>query len=481
MKYERLLIVTLLLAATVVLSFFVPPFVAALLIPAAAIGVVFSSNPRVLLFGSLAVLSVAPLLRTVVPIGPVKFLDEVVIVSLFGVFLGHVAFHRMSFREAGTFGKIALAMLGWAALTWVINRGSPRGAFQCFVSYFSFIPVYILSLRYLKISDFKGFLVGTMVFLWINVALSIGWLYEFNPLPLPPGIKGIDRGVGTLAGCNFVAYFCAMFFFLLLSVLIHKVTSAAVKKWAGLTMVVLFAMLYLAYTNHAYMFLAAAFIPYAFFSGLWKRRAILFVGLGITVAVMAAFTFSDVWKTYFSKDNIEFRMEMLSKSAKVQIMGDLLVDNYHSMPFTWFVGNGPGNGMGPIGKNNTTPFALKMLLPYYRAGAMEMKTTMQMGSITGNTTSAVFTLWGDFGLIGTGVFVSFYLWLMFRCISVIKHENVNSSRRAIAEFLVGAIPFFIVVNIVIDVFLIKSFAVWVWMWAALMNLPDETTRRRQIA
>ncbi len=476
MKSERFLIIFLLLAATVVLSFFVPPFIAVLLIPAAAVGVIFSSNPRVLLFGTLLVLSVHPLLKTVVPIGPVKFLDEVVIVSMFGVFAGHIAFHRLSFREAGVFGRIAVAMLAYAALTWVFNRGSLRAAFQCFVSYFAFIPFYILSLRYLKPSDFKPLLVGTMVFLWINLALSIGWLAGINPLPLPSNITGVDRGVGTLGGCNFVAYFCAMFFFFLLSVFNSRGSvKQSVKRWAVLTMAALFILLFLTFTNHAYLFLAGAMIPYAIFTKLWSRRSTVVLGVGVAFVLVAAFSFSEAWQKQLSVENIKRRHKLLERSAKVQLLDDLVVKNFFSSPYVWTIGKGPGNGMGPIGKNNRTPFALKMLLPYYQSG--QNYNEQQMSSITGNTTSAVFSLWGDFGVIGTSIFLSFYVWLFFCCLKTLKTIAASPTKRVVAEFLVGAIPFFIIINIAIDIFLIKAFAIWIWMWAAFLNAPEPALTR----
>ena len=42
----------------------------------------------------------------------------------------------------------------------------------------------------------------------------------------------------------------------------------------------------------------------------------------------------------------------------------------------------------------------------------------------------------------------------------------------IGEFLVGALSFFFLINLLIDVVGIEAFVIWIWIFAALLNLQD---------
>jgi len=472
MNHDRHLIVLGLLGIVVFASLFVPPFIAAMLIPVAVIGVLLLGHPRILIFTYLWIMGVIAFLQTVVPIAQIKYFDEVFGVTLFGIFFGHIAVRKMSFTDGKTLGRIAIIMFGFILLTWLANRGGLRPALQTMMSYFSFIPAYIIAIRHLKKSDYKLLIIGTIIFFWINFFLSVGWLTDINPLPLPPRIVRIDRGVGTLGACNYVAYFCVMFFFLLASMLRSSLPlGKTLRIWMKITLIGNFVMLYLTYTNHAYMLFALVLIPYFLISGLWKK----WWAIGGAAVVIFTLPFliasSEELQENFSSENLTYRYEKISDSAKFQLYNQLLIKNLNKDFKHWLIGAGPGDGIGPIGKDNMTPFALKMLLPFYQRTGQEMQ-QMQMTSITGNTTSGIFTIWGDFGLIGFLIFLSFYIWLVTICLRYsLKRDRKQST--VIAEFLVPSLFFFLMVNILIDLVAIEAIVIWLWIWAAVLKLSKD--------
>ncbi len=476
MKFEQYLLVSLLIAATVALSFFFPPFIAAVLIPAVSFGAILIGNPRAVLFSYLGVASIYPYLAYASSSPLIKHVDEVMSVVIFSVFFGHLVFRRIELRDAKKFARIALMMFFYAVLTWLINRGSLRAATQCVMTYFVFIPFYFLSLKYLKKGDFKVLWVGTVIFFWVNFAMNQGWRLGINPLYNHMPRTEVDLEIGTLGGCNIVAYFCAMFFFLLISTLRNK--QALPGKWTRviiLTLVAVLVQLHGSYSNHAYMLFGIAIIIYLLITGLWKRWQALVLAGAAAGVIFVALAFSEQIQHQFSKENILYRSENFSKGAKAQLLNALLIENQKDNPFLWVLGAGPGNGIGDVGKDNLSPLALKMLLPIYMSTEMEMENTMQMTSISGNTTSAVLTLWSDFGLVGFLIFTSFYVWLFGQACKRFRQKEADPQNRLIAEFLVGALSFYMIQNILIDTLGAEAFPVWIWAWAALLNLPEEKT------
>jgi len=483
MKLDRYIIVFLLIAAVVVLSFFIPPIYAMALIPAVAVGAILLGHPRTLLFIHLWFMGVYPLLNEAFPSLLMKHADEVLDVALYAVFFGHLAFRRIEFRHAKRFGTLALAMFGYAVLTWLVNRGYPRAAVQTFFTYFSFIPFYMLALKYFKKSDFKLLLTGTLLFLGLNVFLNAGWRLGFNPLYNEfvrySGRWNVDVERGTLAGCNMVAYFCSMLLFLLISVWMNQPKQK--QPWVRkpillISAVVLLIQLHGTYTNHAYMFLGLALFPYLFITGLWKKVQIVVLGGIAVVAIIAALTFSEQIQAQFSAENLRDRYERFSYGAKYQLFEALLVQHRKGNPAQWMFGVGPGNGMGAIGADNYTPMAIKFLLPFYMRDAGRMRSETDMTSITGSTTSAVLTLWGDFGLFGFVLFCSFYVILFRQAWRSASDQGASLRDKTIAQFLAGALPFFFIVNIFIDVLVYEFFVLWIWAWAALLALPEEASR-----
>ncbi len=480
MKFERYLIVFLIISAAVVASFFMSPIYAAALIAAISFGAILLGNPRRFLFIYIGVASIYPLLTIAFPSVLVKYLNELMGVVLYAVFVGHLAFRQIAIRDAKKFGRIALIMVGYIALTWVINRGSPRAAMQCVFSYFSFIPFYFLGLKYFKRSDFKPFLMATYVFLFVNILLNMGWFLKINPLP-NAHLGTIDEAKGVFLGCNHVAYLCVMLFFPLVSLYVLKKDIS--PKWKVLILITIGAVmvqLYMTYTNHAYIFFGVALVPYLIITRLWKKWQVFVMGGVLVIAIAGAVVSSEELRFHFNKEQIQFRIANFRLGAKGQLLDALLVQHRKESAMEWMFGVGPGNGIGNIGKDNRTPLALEMLLPIYTRSEKDMR-KQQMTSISGSTTSAVLTMWSEFGLVGFLLFCSFYVLLFGQAWRYAADEEFDLQKKIISGFLIGSLAMFLVINILMDIMGYQVYVLWLWGWAVLLNLPEGGDQKSTIS
>ena len=481
MKFDKYIIVAFVLLAAIVVSFVLSPIEGAAVIPILAFGFILMGRPRILLFLYIGFLSVQPILQT---LGGtvIKRVDDLLAALIWGLFFSLLALRKIKMERIKKWWKFALLIIVYAAISFLFNRGTARGAWQCTAIYLSFIPFFALIANYLKPSDFKPFLIATILFFFLNVILNIGWLLHINPLPNRAwvflathgyGSGYMDASIGTLGACDRLSYFCVFFIFLLFS--LYRNIDLVGKKWKKIitiTLIVLFIQLFATFTNHAYFFFALAFVPFALFSKSWKVWHFILVGIIGIISFNILIATSETFAEVFSKENLTYRYEKLNKSAKIQLYNDLLIENAKDDTLEWMVGVGPGNGMGPIGKDNLTPFALKMLLEYYQRTGEDTR-SMQMTSITGSTASVIFTLWGDFGLFGFLIFVAIYGVAIKKCISVIRSPASSLQKRVIAEALIGIFTMLALVSIVTDIFYSIFLTIWIWLLIAFLYLPDE--------
>jgi len=485
MNLDRYFIVGGLLFGVVFLSLFTAPFIAAVLIPAVVAGVFLLGNPRFFLFIYLVIMSIYPLMRVAAPIAPVRYLNELMGIILYMLFFGHLAMRKLDLTPLKKLSPLFVAMGIWFLFTWLLNRSPIKTGLQTAFTYFSFIPFVLLSINFFKPRDFKPFVFGTIWFFWINFALNTAWQLGINPLPnyaitIWQETGGhssgwIDYATGTFGSQTTMSYFCVLLLFLLFALKLKKpdLFNKRDQKIFTIAIVGLFVQLYLTFTNHAYIYFAVAFIPFAAISGLWKKwQAVLGVVAGIMVIIIA-FSLSEQLQTHFSKEQLRYRKEKLAYSAKVQLFNDLLVKNATDYQTEWLFGVGPGNGMGSFGKENLSPFALRMLLPYYQRTGNAMR-DMQMTSVTGSTASAIFTLWGDFGLIGFLLFLGIYFRLFFILLQQIRCKNTNLN--ALSLGILGGLFMFFLINITLDVISITGIVCWIWCLVAFLLILKDKER-----
>jgi len=487
MKFDKYIIVAIVVFIAIAISFFLSPIEGFLVIPILSFGFILMGRPRILLFLYIGFLSIQPILQTANGT-IIKRTDDLLAALMWGLFFSLLALRKINMDKIKKWWKFALMMIIYAGISFLFNRGTARGAWQCLAIYLTFIPFFALIANYLRSSDFKPFLITTILFFFLNVILNIGWLLHINPIPNRAwiflakhgyGSGYIDASIGTFKSCATVAYFCVFFIFLLFS--LYRNINLVGKKWKKrifFVLAILFIQLFGTFTNHAYFFFALAFIPFALFSGTGKKWHFIVLGVVAIISFNIALATSEPFAEVFSKENLTYRYKKLNKSAKVQLFNDVLIENAKDDSIEWTLGVGPGNGMGPVGKDNLTPFALKMLLNYYQSNDREE--IGQMQSITGSTRSTILTLWGDFGLFGFLIFISMYGIAIKKCFNVIRSPTSSLQKRVIAEALIGILAMLALIGVVEDVLYNVFLIIWIWLLIAFLYLPDETEEKEEL-
>ena len=482
MNMDRYIIVAGLLFIALGLCFFVPVYYAFAIIPVLALMAMLIGSPRAVLLSYMAVILVYPILYENIPHPFIKQIDKFVGFALFAVLMGQLAFRSIVFENRDFFVKLSLTMLGYIVAVWLLNRGALRSFVQSFLVYFSFIPLFLIGRKYLKKEDFILFVKVGIGVLWISFVLNMGWRLGVSPVANKSldNISGyVDFYKGIFPLCNWYAYYCSILFIFLISVLSSKKLdlSRGLKSCLLLSIPILLFELYSTYTNHAYILLGGALIPFLFITGLWKKWYVGFGVVFLVLLILVTYSTSEELQVQFNKENFIFRYEKLAYSAKVQLYDKVFVQNIDH-PGEWVFGVGPGNGVGIYGKDNQSDYALRMLLEFYQRGDIRYQSEIQINSITGNTDAGYLSLWGDYGLLGTPLYLGMYMWLLFFCFRVLREKESDVVRRVIAQFLIGAITYILLLNFLIDSFVLPIWACIIWGMAALLFVPDNSVKMK---
>lgn len=483
MKMDKYIMILLLLATVVGLSLFVPPFYAACLIPAVTLAVGLIDNPRRFIFVYLIVMSSYTLIQLIVPITPVRYLNELMVLALLVIFIGQMAFRKLdwSIVRKNKFGFGAL--VGFAVLSWLINRGSIMATVEGMLLYFSFIPFYVLSVNFLTRRDLKVLIFGAVGFFWVNFVLNIGWFLGFNPLPnrslefAEYGSGVLDASKGVFGSQSIMAYFCIMLFFILFSFSYNKNTIITKKHKIiiNITLASILVQLGLTFTNHAYIYFVLAMVPFALVSKMWRQWLAPITMVLLVTAFFIAYSKSDVYKRNFGNDVLIWRYEKFVSGPKVLLLKKVVVENLHDSPMVWLLGVGPGNGMGSVGKQYVTPFAYEMLGAYYASMGQLSKQGYAMTSITGSTQSSILTLWGDFGIIG----FLLYLWIYIRLLIILVHRALRARGdvQCLAIGMIGVLAMYTLTGLTYDMQMVVQLLNFVWIFAAIFAVVDDDDTR----
>jgi len=467
--------VALLLAFVAALSFFYPVYQAVAVIPALTAGIILIDNPRRYIFWYLFLLALFPLLQIVLPMGMGKHLDELIGGAIGFLFVMGLAFRRLGPQTP--YFMLFQTLMAWAFISMLFNRSPPMTFVRFLLAYGLCIPVYLLAKSYIRMDGLTSFIKGAIAIFWINFILNVGWFLRFNPLPNEMIVIGsyADTAIGTFKGANFVAYFCCMLAYFFICVIHFKVGSHKFRWLVKVTLVALFVQLYFTYTNHAYPLFVAAGIPLLFLTGIWKQgKALLGVMGGVVVIIMLMNSETEVG-AQFSSENIRLRKERLYQSAKVIIYKKVTVDAAHDYPYEWLIGAGPGNGVGPIAKDNGSPMAFRYLLDFFAAYGKD-KRNMQFTSITGNPTAAVLTIWSDLGMVGFILYFLPFILMMMQTLAMVKNAK-TADKKAFAIGLLSSVIFLLVMCALIDILFIKfySYALWA-IFGVLCGVESKNTR-----
>ena len=471
MNMDRYIIIAGLLFIALVLSFFMPIYYAFAIISGLILVAVLIGSPRTVVFLYMMIILIHPLLYGNIQHPLIKHTNKVVGLALFTVWFGQVAFRRIAVEKRDLFTKLAVSMSIYVVFVWFLNRGPIRAFAQAVLVYFSFIPLFLVGREFLRKEDFFIFLKAGIGTLWVGFILNMGWRFGVNPMANFHHSTGnlTDSWIGIFELCNIYAYFCSIFFILIMAVLSAPDLrlSRGLRRSLYLSLPILLFELYFTYTNHAYAIFAVALIPFLSITGLWKRWYVITIVLLIAVVVFVTYSSSEQLQLQFNTENLTYRTERLYYSAKMQLYNKVFVQNLNDRPMEWVFGVGPGDGVGVLGKDNLTDYALRMLLGFYQRDSVHLR-EMQMTSISGLTDAGYVTLWGDYGMLGTPIYLGIYAWLFINCVRVFRDKKLDPIRCVIAQFLIGAITYIFLLNFLIDTFVRPVWAVIIWGMGALL-------------
>jgi hypothetical protein len=341
----------------------------------------------------------------------------------------------------------------------------------CFQYFRMFVILFFVACFFRK-ADLKVFVRFIMTASVIQFLLNVSWVLHINPLPNRKEYWPNDFGIGTLNGCDIVAYFCIMAIILCLAVMLDP-PSRKVRWQARGVLVVTFINFMLTNTNHAYFILGAALVTFFIFNKAEIRKVIslpVLSGLGVLVAI-SLFVFS------FTNAGQELRPEYVRQRYK-QFMQGTKIDSYrrnftelpHESSVFWLAGLGPCQGGSAIGAGLRRPIADKYFNVLYNEE--QYRKDIVSGSIATGPKTGILTLWSELGPPGAFLIALTYFVAFFKCWRVVGRQLfIDKYHSAISRSSLAIFVVVLLVAFLRDLFFLAWFAGVVWIWVALTILP----------
>lgn len=396
--------------------------------------------------------------------------DDLMILLMFMVFVGRIALKRM---PSVPYIKTYLALVFLTGFSKVLN-GSPVSNWGLFL--LAYISPYLLfclvySTNRPKVIDRVLKLV--LVVYGAGILLNIGWFLRINPIYNMHLGTG-DFAKGTLGACDLVSYFSIFIIFLLVS--LYRNTGIR-KQRVGYALLIGVSLVqfYMTFTNHAYLYFAALFPVYLVISRQ-KLRSYVAAMVVLTVLILAAM-FAGNYKAdqrgatglagIANAKTLDDRWRKFLREPKVEVYDRVIWNGRQEGVLEWFIGHGPGSGIGTVARTRPSPYSFKILGDIYLT--QSGRDSMQGSSITQSPFSGPTSLWSEVGLIGTFLFyglVILPMWKVFKRIRVGFYEK-GTAQLVIAEgFLVYGVLFFMI-NLLKDFWSVDLFTFLLWALAGL--------------
>lgn len=462
MNTEKLSILVVLLLLTVVLMFVMPFYAAVGIFAVLLFGILMIENTARLTLIYVLYMSVHSYVASATGRSAIRLLDNIAPLILLVPIIGGLTIERRLRlrREERVMFLVYLSVLG----SLLVARSPAKAALQFITAYTPFIAIYVLGSRWANPgAHIRTFRRALFLLLLVNVGMNAGWRLGINPLPNWFPFPSLDFAIGTFGGCNLMAYFCGMVLFWLLGE-VEGGRSARRRLLALFLIAVTLGQLYFTYTNHAYLFIAAAGLAWAILFGKFAKP--WFVGAAVVFVVIAVIVWrvSPELQLQINAENMVNRWERLSYSPKLLLMRRLAVENLEKDFRGWLVGYGPGYGVGQLGMNNVSPMALRHVGEFYFAAD---RGRMDETSITGNIASIILAIWGDLGAIGMTLWALIYFLVLVQTLKEWHSLGRPRDLAPVAYYVVGGGILFVSVNLIFDISLHQGLTGLYWMGVAL--------------
>lgn len=467
----------LIILTGIVLSFWVNPLFVWAAIMATTFVIPMMGNLRVLALISLAWAWVAPVTLRAFPMGLLRRVDDILVLAVLAVVLGHIVFRRIS---ALPYGKLYLSFCGLCAFSFLLNGTSPV-SFGLFMLAYGSPILFLYLFGMLKYPDlWRDLIRFLLVVFCVGVLLNVGWFLGINPI-YNRHLGTVDFAKGTLGGCDIWSYFTIFIFFLCLSLARHAVSTKT--RWFCWGMMgVTIMQFYLAYTKHAYFYLVAALLVFVVITRQSMRSILGFAMLGLVgILLFSAVSrldssFSDAKGAggVVTVEEFQQRWSRFLRNPKVKTYDRVIWSGVDEGFMGWLVGHGPGAGIGTVARTRPSPYSYRILGDIYLTHSG--RESMVGSSVTQSPFAGPTSLWSEVGLIGTGILYGLVLHsilLIWRNLRTGLYD-ANRMQLVLAEAYVVYAVLFILINLLRGVWSADPLVFLLWAMFATVLRPMST-------
>jgi hypothetical protein len=349
----------------------------------------------------------------------------------------------------------------------------------CF-QYLRMFVVFFFVVRFATPSDPKQFFRFLVGFALFEFFLNLAWKFHINPLPNFKEYWPTDWAVGTLNGCDMVAYFCIMILVLCLAIVMDP-PSKKIKKVAAGTMVITLVNFMMTNTNHAYLILGGALLAFFVVNYREVKKFInipALAGLSFLSLVFVLFLSQTDAGVALSPKYLQLRYDQFLSGPKVVCYQRNFTELPRESPYFWLVGHGPGQGGSPIGTALRRPIGNK----YFNTVEQDIRLRFKHlgGSVMSTEKTGVLTYWSEVGPLGLLFLSLAYLIALRKNLKVLRERDTSDKYHlAVTRSLPSIFMVVLLTALIRDLFYMGWLVGVVWAWVALSlcsfskKVPDE--------
>lgn len=337
-----------------------------------------------------------------------SFLDEL-------FFIPFIAVIVMSWIQRGDMpGGIwfPMAFMGVAALSWYVNgKPAPTTAVQVTLVMLKFFIIWYFCRLSCPFDDIAHFWKWGELYIYYAAAQFLyNCLWQRAPWPtIHPDHSGGVFGPEGAGGAHIVGYISVLALFLLGAwwIGVGRNASKRKRRWMlFLGAVITYDLVFMTDTKHALLLMPLAFLPVLFHHSISSRLRLSLLAGG-TVVALCAMLYLGVFTGQF--DSLRY-LTIMKHSPKGDAYTAVTTDFPYLVPYP-ILGAAPGRFFSPQAIRNNAPLARRYVIPYqdevHRGAIMHDKGSRTGGSMLAWPQSDFLTLMGEFGWLGTAVYVGF--------------------------------------------------------------------------
>ncbi len=442
--------------------------------------IMVSTKPRILLTMYWFYALWSPFLLNYISfIRELRYIDEVITVSMLVVLVIHILLREPSFIEYRSFLRPLFVMLFLLVLSAFANRVPKLNVVKFTLTYCRFAVLFLYAGYFLGNNGSRMVYITMIVTFLMQIALNVGWLLGISFLP-NLALGGPDFAVGTGVSANNIAYFMIVFFVLELSFLTCQYSSQIMESRKGTFVTLVFMVLalfqlVLTFTLHAYILLipVVGFFIFFFTKGRYKFRIVVaiimcipFVPLVLRVPVTGRSIRIDEVLTV---DAIKKRVDDVKYGAKGTMYRNVFYHAMKDLPFP-VLGAGPGNFASSTAMDSNRPLTERYIpLTFIN---MYGATVVYRGSITSYPNAGYTAIWGDLGPLGFIFYWGLHLLVVGRVWRQIKMEEYETFyQHVLALAFIPCMFLYLGLNLLLDFASLLYVSNGIWIWAAAVWAP----------